>query len=34
LTEDNVLMFLGILSTLINLSLLSIAFFKLKEKEA
>jgi len=27
-------MFLGILSTAINLSLLSIAFFKLKEKEA
>ncbi len=34
LTKDNALIFLGILSTLINLSLLSIAFFKLKEKEA
>ncbi len=34
LTKDNALLFLGILSTLINLSLLSIAFFKLKEKEA
>ena len=32
--SDDALMFLGILSTLINLSLLSIAFFKLKEKEA
>jgi len=31
---DSALVFLGILSTLINLSLLSIAFFKLKEKEA
>ena len=34
LTKDNALMFLGILSTLINLSLLSIAYFRLKEKEA
>jgi hypothetical protein len=31
---DSVLMFLGILSTAINLSLLSIAYFRLKEKEA
>ena len=31
---DSALVFLGILSTAINLSLLSIAFFKLKEKEA
>ena len=34
LNKENALLFLGIISTLINLSLLSIAFFKLKEKEA
>jgi hypothetical protein len=31
--SDNVLVFFGIICTLINLSFLSIAFFKLKEKE-
>ena len=32
--SDDALIFLGILSTAINVSLLSIAYFRLKEKEA